>query len=89
MPAALEPHTAAVLRLEPSRAVHLRALRRERNKRWWKRSKSGTAIAPVEYNSEIINVLIELHYLEAGDNHTAQQVGAAITAALRSLYNNR
>jgi hypothetical protein len=75
----------AAARLPANRA---RALRRARNRRFHQRSRSGVAIALVEYDGQIVDVLRELRYL-SNDHPTSEQVAAAITAALKSLCNNR
>jgi hypothetical protein len=69
----------------PSKA----ARRRARDRRYRARKSRCAAVAPVEFDSGVVDFLIATHWLDEREAEDRHAIGAAISAALRDAMRRR
>ena len=69
--------------MESFRETRLKALKLARQRRWKHRIKNHLACTTVEYDGEVLDLLVRLGWLREQDASSPKAVGRAVTALLR------
>jgi hypothetical protein len=62
-----------------------RKRRNERQRRYERRLRDGVGLYPVELTDDDIDMLIDLEWLDEGDESDRTKVGKAVVTAMRTL----